>query len=270
MNESLYKKIKRLNNDIADDFIVRNIYKYRKNFSTQGTIIPIAGLFKTGSTFVEKVINNVLETELFQISSSHDSSAICEKKLLINYKKTGARHIRLYASELQYELMKKYDITPLFMTRNIFDSLISVKDHINNDNWLIQTGLYIPRYFRELSDEEQNEVMISIVLPYSLNIYNPWLENKNNIKFKFIKYENMLENKLEFFIEIFDFYGLNVESKKIKEIINKLEKDKKDPNKGIRFNKGIKGRGKNSFSPEQIERIYAYLNQFKYDYSDIV
>jgi len=258
----------KFNADIYDEVLLRFKRKIKMSLYKSGQKIVIAGTYKTGSTFIEHVINKYLEVEAFEIARRESPSSLDENKLLLHYKNTGARHIRLFASQAQMDLMQKYNIQPIISVRNIYDSIVSSRDHIASGNWFAQTGMHIPREFNTYSIDKQFDILIATLLPSTVNILIPWLDSPK-VNHKILAYEDMVENKISFFKGIFTFYGVHYDADKLKFIIELLENESRGANSDIRLNKGVSGRGKEQLTREHISKIDKYLDALPYDFNFI-
>ena len=138
----------------------------------------------------------------------------------------------------------------IVLTRNIFDTIISIKDHLRKSSTIAPMA-YIPTSLLNLDESDLEFALAELLSPWFFNFYVSWSNYHSKLH---VTYEEMVENKEDFFGKILNYCGYNS-----KEIFNKgdffILKNKKD-----RFNKGLVGRGEqlDSRAKDYILKISRY------------
>ena len=142
-------------------------------------------------------------------------------------------------------------MTPIILTRNIFDSLVSAHDHLydyhvnslknNTEPFLVEGFQEIPKNFTSLDLDTRLKIICSICGPWYIKFYISWKRYAEKIEkeYLWITYENHILNQEKFINKISEF--LKLENSEI----NNLSCFFKKPNRfKSRFNYGVVGRGK--------------------------
>lgn len=230
-------------------------------FFKPGLKIPIICFPKSASTFTQNVLNEILKSNAGKgdIINPNFKLSLYQPKLIENYFKSGARHMHIWGRIANVKTLKENKIKPIILVRNIFDTIVSFKDHIEKIGFP-EEGPYIIKNYTKFNEKEKIDYLINISLPWLLSFYSSWYDKKKDIDMLFIKYEDMISNKVKYFKKILKFYKININEDKIIKSIEKCEKNKKK----INFNKGITGRGKSTLTKDQIEKIKKIAKTIKH------
>lgn len=154
------------------------------------------------------------------------------------------------ASDANVQMMQAFEIKPVVLVRNIFDSVMSQLDFYNK-------GAFYNSYFRadyqSLDEETKIELLIDNVIPWYFQFVASWslVEKQKRLEIFWLSYEDLVADKTTAIQNILEFYGLGAARRGIELKIKEIESEQQK----IRFNKGIKGRGDSSLSDRQKERI---------------
>ncbi|WP_428024401.1 sulfotransferase domain-containing protein [Arcobacter sp.] len=220
---------------------------------------------KTGSTWLTSMIKNDLNFYTSQLVIDYDRREqeiqleAFYKALLkpeINYF-FGHKHTRF--SEYTKNFIEYFNVNVILQCRNIFDTVISVKDHLNQtkENGSMSN---VPKDFYNWADEQQIDFIIDTLIPWYFNFYSSWFEYiKENKNIYLITYEDLLLDPKQELKKIYIKFNYNQES--IEEILSKKS--------FTRFNKGILGRGEilNKSQKNKIVNISKYYKNV--DFSSI-
>jgi len=223
-----------------------------------GRHIFIACVPKSASTFLKNLIGNVTGyRDLFAVYAAGQN----EHDLYMPTLRESAhldtvtqQHCR--ASDANIHLMQAFDIRPVVLVRNIFDSVMSLLDFYNH-------GAFQTSYFRadwqDLDEEARIDLLIENVIPWYFQFVASWdlAEKQKRLEVHWLSYEELIADKPSSVLKLLEFYGLGASRKGIEERIAELETE----GRKHRFNKGVTGRGTSGLSDrhkEQIRRFTRY------------
>jgi hypothetical protein len=246
-------------------FVLRKIRNdkydaYSNNSNT--TKILLACFPKSGSTFTSSVLSQL---DGFRRVSLVPSYGRREQELDVRYLYkhrnidfVAQHHVR-YSIYLE-EVLQKYNVKPIILVRNLYDSIVSVADHLRNESAIFPMAV-ISSEHAKLNDAQLYRVISDLVVPWYINFYVGW--KTSPIKPLVVKYEDMIGNPEDYFQNIFNAAGINVTSKNLNDCISKAY------NGQTRLNKGVAGRGDSlpSDVKEQVKRFTAHYPSV--DFSDI-
>jgi hypothetical protein len=224
-----------------------------------GRHIFIACVPKSGSTFLKNLLLAVTGyTDAFMVNSA---SQFEQELYLPTLRHTAhldtvtQQHCR--ASDINVQLMQAFEIRPVVLVRNVFDSVISLLDFYDG-------GASSNSYFREgyqtLDTEARIDLIIDNFVPWYFQFVASWslTEKQKRLEVFWLNYEELIADKTNRTQSVLGFYGLEAPLNGIKDAIRETEL-----NKGkTRFNKGVAGRGRAGLNDEQKARIVRFAQYF--------
>lgn len=149
-------------------------------------------------------------------------------------------HHHTQASEPSVSFVQEFAVLPVLQMRNIFDTTLSVIDHLTQDGIKLPIT-YIPSSFRTESFETRAEIVASLVMPWYIGFYGSWFAARQDetIPLHIIQYEKVLEDCVRELAAVLTYAG---EQRNIN-VFNAAKKAGSQ-HELTRFNKGIAGRGK--------------------------
>ncbi|MHC5060121.1 MAG: sulfotransferase domain-containing protein [Planctomycetota bacterium] len=196
---------------------------------------------KSGSSFLANVLQKVTRFEYRDVVQffGHEEQDLYEEKLkpFRTLNTVTRQHVKGTKNNL--DLMRKYGIRPVVSTRNIFDVLLSLYDHIENLTPVVPTGYVHEKYFQMNRDEKLTH-LIRVHLPWYFNFFVSWLEASQSIDTLWISYEQFFTEQVRTTSRILQYYGLFADRETIKKAFLSIDARRKN----IKFNVGISGRGK--------------------------
>lgn len=151
-------------------------------------------------------------------------------------------------SYLKNYFLSKNDIV-ILQTRDIYDTIISLKDHLSRDNKSKVNPWFYNNDWQDLSHEMKLDKIISFYLPWHVDFLNSW-HNFTYCKVIRVDYSNIENFTDEFAFEFLN--SLNIFSSNI------LTPQKKSVGQ---FNIGKSGRGKEQLTQEQIFKIENFIEK---------
>jgi hypothetical protein len=146
--------------------------------------------------------------------------------------------------------MQGFNIRPVVLVRNIFDSVMSLFDFYNG-------GAFQLSYFRDdwptLDEDTKIDLLIEHVIPWYFQFVASWdlAEKQKRVELTWLTYEELVADKPTTILKVLEFYGLGAPRRSVEQRIKQIESQQQK----IRFNKGVTGRGKLSLNPQQQDRI---------------
>lgn len=154
------------------------------------------------------------------------------------------------ASDANVQMMQAFEIKPVVLVRNIFDSVMSQLDFYNK-------GAFFNTYFRadyqSLNEETKIDLLIDNVIPWYFQFVASWslVEKQGSLDIYWLSYEDLIADKPAAVQKVLRFYGLGAALRGVEQKLGETESEKRM----TRFNKGIAGRGESGLSERQKERI---------------
>jgi len=244
------------------DFKVAN---FQKGFYPALNSIP-----KSGTAFFSKLMNNLTGLEnirLTRIVNGRTNNKSIYYPLLLNiFEKNCLCPIwHIQGFEYNIEILKNFNIKTVFLYRNIFDIIASLRDFYLATDKILHPPFYLDDInFFNLETEEQYNTLIEIELKGHLENFLSWYNAKQKYdkEIMFITYKELVDDTFNTLNKILKFYGLSKTDDEILKAIELTNSRKKvDPQ--MNFNKGIKGRGKALLTEKQKQRIYDQIKLYK-------
>jgi hypothetical protein len=217
-----------------------------------GRHIFIACVPKSASTFLKNLLVNLTGyRDIFMVYAAGQN----EHELYLPTLRDAAhldtvtqQHCR--ASDANVHMMQGFEIRPVVLVRNVFDSVMSLLDFYNN-------GAYFTSYFRadfeSLDEETKIDLLIDNIIPWYFQFVASWdlVEKRGSLEVMWLTYEDLIRDKPTCIGDVLKFYGLGASLRSVEQKIRETASEER----GIRFNKGIAGRGDSGLSDRQKAKI---------------
>ena len=203
---------------------------------------------KSASTYLCGAISNIpdMKEAILTVGHHRREQELCplECALVHKFNYVASHHVRY--SVATREMLKHYSIFPIILVRNIYDCVVSLRDHLNRESLDIPQA-YVPRNFRSLTVEQQFDFMIDFIIPWYASFFASWSEYEGPaIR---LRYKELVQNFPGAIERILSAIGFGASRREIEAALRKVDPTEK------RFNVGRVGRGLESLSGPQIERI---------------
>ena len=268
---------KQLLEELYDEYLTLT-----KQVSYDHYLIFIAGLPKSGTTWLEKLISEILGYIQLDGSFLRTLRGVenLEHKHGINQeminsapkKKYSFLKLHTHCDEEYIQILKDAEVKPTILIRDIRDMMISRYWHILSEptHWQYNEIMNLP--FNEGFEKSLFGIFKGEpVIHYFLQWINNWIEyiNKNPNDTMLIKYEEMKNDLISTLTKLFYFYGIQYSKKEIKNIIliqNNKHINKENLSSNLKllgreittFRKGEPGEWKNYFNKSHC-RIFKEL-----------
>ncbi|WP_410004667.1 sulfotransferase domain-containing protein [Aequorivita nionensis] len=211
---------------------------------------------KSGSSFISLVLSDLLKIPIADIVYSHfrEQDIYLPKLESLKGSKIISKHHTL-ATTPNIELLKENSISPIVLTRNLPDTIISLRDHISKT--LRWPHFQVPSDFDKWENKNQFDFLIELAIPWYVFFYVSWNKayQNNDIDIKFIRYEDFNKSQSKTIKAILEYLDFQIDEEKILDSIDRVKNLSIDKN---RLNKGVMDRGKNLLTSSQMDRIESF------------
>ncbi|MEZ4874060.1 MAG: sulfotransferase domain-containing protein [Flavobacteriaceae bacterium] len=166
---------------------------------------------KSGSTYLLRLLESLLgyEVRIFIAAFDRTEQDLFEPKIINNLNINTVSHQHTRCTDNNIRLLKKHHIKPVVLTRNLFDSVISMRNHMlqepENSWWPMG---YVDHNFYDLPIERQYDFVIDLLLPWYINFYVSWQRYAQKEELLWITYEKLFSAKEETLQEVLQYYGI--------------------------------------------------------------
>jgi hypothetical protein len=217
-----------------------------------GRHIFIACVPKSASTFLKNLLQNVTGyLDMFTVYAAGQTEHEIYLPTLrdcAHLDTVTQQHCR--ASDANIHLMQAFNIRPIILVRNIFDSVMSLLDFYNQ-------GAFQASYFRAdwqaLDEETKIDLLIENVIPWYFQFIASWdlAEKQKRLDLQWLTYEELVADKAQAVLNVLKFYGLGASRTAVEQRIKQVESE----GRKNRFNKGVPGRGARGLTDSQKEKV---------------
>lgn len=245
----------------------RNLYVKKRNFLRRKKIIWHFCTPKSASTFLTVCLINIWTGKAKKrkivpfwggraqepcVHQMFDAVSLHEDKIFY----TGQTHTK-NSNYIRSILSDKHH--PIIQTRNIFDTVVSIKDHLEKEP---HTPFFISQSesWSTLSEEEKYFWIIYNYVPWHIDFVKSW---ENYEKKLWVSYDEVVNNTEDVLVEISRFTSIDVSRSFINEALEQILYGRKRDH--IRFNKGISGRGKRTLNEEYKSIIHQISDALNFE-----
>ncbi len=222
-----------------------------------GTHLLVACFPKSGSTFLKKVLVQVTGFPEQHLTFAHgqNDTGIYLPDLVNAARNDTVTQLHLRATNSNINLMQGFSVRPIILVRNLFDVLLSYKEH--HDKFAKEQSFY--DQYESLDEDQRLDLIVDDRAAWYIGFFAGWQRavRDGRIEGMWLTYEELMRDKVGKTEEILRFYGLDRPRQVIADAIEKVGENKA----AIRFNKGVSGRGQSQFTDDhraQITRIAGY------------
>jgi len=245
---------------------------FSESFSTlapKGRHILISCFPKSGSTLLLKILCKTTGFQscpmVFEYGGNEQDLFLPSIIDAYSMDTVTQQHVR--ATNTNLRLIKNYGFKVVILTRNIFDTLISLHDHLLSESLDIPMG-YLDESYRKLTFEQRLDFLVDVVTPWYFNFYASWSKVNTYLApndFLWITYDELINDKnktISRLLSKFDFYD---DKEKILSTLVEIK------NEDTRLNVGISGRGRQMLNDCQERRIFELARRYPdIDFSSIL
>lgn len=244
--------------------------KVNRWYRRQGKSIVVACMPKSGSTFLTMVIEEITGFERAHLTYAFERNEqeLYLPKLIDSYAKDTVTQQHIRATRPNLDLMNRFGIRPVILVRNIYDSVVSIRDYLLREGVENFPSLYATENFKQLTEQNQYDFLIANAIPWYFNFFASWSDfcSAGQIDAIWAKYDDLILDWPAGIQKILAFYGLDKSQDEIAAAIERIAQDRT----GTRFNKGVSGRGLEKLNEEQKAAISHFADFYPWiDFSAI-
>ena len=202
---------------------------------------------KSGSTFLTDVVASLPGYRRARLSPTYDQREQELDEYCIEqvdaYSYVAQQHVR-YSGWTQ-RMLDQYEIKPVVLVRNIFDIIVSLRDHLRNEGpvWF---NFFVEPQHTTLDDATLELMIARLAIPWYINFYMGWRQVPG---VKFVTYEALIAEPDRTIREVLEFAGADVPSSDVTLALRRVRALEES-----RLNVGVVGRGA-ALRPETISAV---------------
>lgn len=208
------------------------------NLRTGHHHILLACMPKSGSTYLSAILGNLPKFERIALIPGYSrreqelDTALLLLNNRINY--VAQHHVRY--SDVTGMWLRDFGIRPVVLIRNIFDIVISLKDHVRKESHEASMA-YIRPEMAQWDDARLEEFIVRMVVPWYFNFYMSWMDCPDK---EVVTYEELTTSPATVLMRISKRFDLGFTEAQIASAVQYSNQ-----NTGLtRLNKGVSGRGR--------------------------
>jgi tetratricopeptide (TPR) repeat protein len=215
---------------------------------------------KSGSTFLKNLLVDLTRfRDVFSVYAGLQNEQDLDLPQLARFATENTvtqQHCR--ATEANIHLMQAFAIRPVVLVRDIFDTVISLRDFY--DGGFVYSTFFDREEYVRLSSSDRIELLIDYAVPWYFQFYASWerVERERRLEIRWLSYEELTGDAPATLERVLAFYGIAAQPRDIRRIVEARSADQR----GNRFNRGIQGRGRAELDPAQRGRIESLARFF--------
>jgi hypothetical protein len=173
--------------------------------------ILVACFPKSGSTWLSEILSQLpgfSRVELVPIHDRREQELAFERLLLYHSLNYVAQHHCRYSRATE-RCLDTFSIKPIILIRNIFDCVVSTKDHIDGGDTdpdrRIGPAAYVPHAYFQWPDTQKFDFIIDMLIPWYFNFFVGWKDFAGG---SWVSYEELLAKPFAVIKNISDGFGL--------------------------------------------------------------
>lgn len=213
---------------------------------------------KSGSTWLTALLAKTLgwpQSALVPCYGRREQEAD-PRQLMFHPKEENLLSIQQHCrfSQATLALIDKANIDVVLQVRDIFDTVVSLRDHLTRESTEFPMAWMNGSNWKELNDTQKADFVIDMVVPWYFNFFVGWMQSGlvETGKVFVCTYERLRENPVAELQKILRFLREERDPRFIQTVVDGTQEET------TRFNKGVVGRGKSLLSEAQQERITRY------------
>jgi len=220
----------------------------------------LVALPKSSSTFCTQVLARLLRAEVYKDIVVQDRFTPKDLQVasIVNRRdRATVSQVHLVATGANLRIMKTFRIPAVILLRNLFDIVISLRDHMKVNEFF--SSILIPNRYLSLSEGDKVDYIIDTAVPWMVTFYVSWVQalERGDIRTEFVFYEDMIGDPVTFFRKSCQCLGVSTTDADIRATLEQVEKSPT-----TRFNVGKAGRGASELTANQIARIRRHADYY--------
>lgn len=239
---------------------------WKRRFSRRGRTLFISAMPKSGSTFL---VNALCDCTGFQpqFLGYHqlNEQDLYLPNLLDAWSRNVVAHQHTRAHAPNLDLMDRFGIRPVILTRNLFDATVSLTDHLERES--AQTPIFnAPPDFAGRERSARLDMVIDLALPWYVQFFADWTlaSRESGRELLWLPYEELAADGAAAVARVLQWHGLSIPETRMAAAVESAAGARS------RLNRGVAGRGQQELTTAQRQRIAAYCRHYPdVDYSTV-
>lgn len=221
-------------------------------------LIVVAAAPRTGSTFLSGALAKASGFPYARLCAAYSTNEhdLYLPGLYILNQVGCVSQLHMKGTYHNAALMRTFGISPIILTRNIYDIVVSLMNDLRFKETVPGFGTGLNGYsfiwqdqdIKDCSDQKLTDAIIDLAIPWYVNFYVSWyrLCQQGAIDAKWVTYEEMMADKRQTLLDIMEFVDAPVVAADLDEILE---------HRAVGFNTGDSNRGEEALTAAQKERI---------------
>ena len=175
---------------------ILNDFSNRLTCDDLGTHLVVACFPKSGSTFLKNVLLVVTGFAEQNLAYSHgkNDTGIYLPDMINSAKKDTVTQIHLRASDSNINILQGFSVKPVILVRNIFDVLLSYKEH--HDNFAKEMSFY--GQYEALAENQRLDLIVDDRAAWYIGFFAGWQRavGTDRIEGLWLTYEDLMQDKI--------------------------------------------------------------------------
>jgi hypothetical protein len=165
--------------------------------------------------------------------------------------------LHCHAKPKTLDLCEQFSIKPIFLTRDIYDSLLSMKEYIDR----VPHRELFPHYYELATEDEKRGYIVNVYAPIIVRMVSGWSDafKEKRIPIYWETYGNFFSDPLSETRAILEHLNLEFTDREIQYAIERTQHEAGT----TKLNKGVSGRGRKAFTKQEREKVEALIESFK-------
>lgn len=246
---------------MADDLYhryahLRRLVKYGLKYFCAGkkTHLLLACTPKSGSTFLWTILSQLPEFQKVSLIPGADlrENEPCKEKLIASHHLNYMARLHVRYSLHTQELIEDFNLRPIVLVRDIYDSVVSLKDHIHDQRPFLSMSVWSVEEFRKWDTARQDEFVVDMAIPWYIGFFVSWLQCQDKTV---LTYEELSRDTMGTVKRLFDELKIPASNEEITGYLDKASRA--DTLK----NEAVIGRG-SALSPKLKDRVKRFASYY--------
>lgn len=253
-----------LRHDSLGGTFCRLLLGYPAPSLVQQRCIFIACFPKSGSTYMARLLEAATHRSGLKAAylMGHNEQNIDEKALARCVRKLSVVQQHTQGGDCNVNLLAKFHLQPIILTRNLPDIAISLLDHLHLHQHTRNPMAFAPGNFFDWPQEEQLRWIIWAYMPWYFSFYQSWKTNGSRVNALWVEFNDMISRPVEVVGGLLQKMGLPCDMKALEQ-----SSDPHNSGKHTRINKGVAGRG-SQLSTELKAHLWDLADVWKFGLED--
>ena len=165
--------------------------------------------------------------------------------------------LHCHAKPKTLALCEQFSIRPIFLTRDVYDSLLSMKEYIDR----VPHHELFPDYYDLVTEDEKRAFIVNVYAPIIVRMVSSWRDafGEKRVPIYWATYRTFFGDPLAETKAILQHLGLEYTDQEIQGAIERTQNETGT----TKLNKGISGRGRAAFTEQEQQKVEALIESFK-------